>query len=76
MNVERNSKILNRFKSPANIAKGAVLSLKVPVAFGKYCKTVGKDVGVAVVGACGVILTVKPKPRKALTKIVALTVKK
>ena len=76
--------MLNRLRSPANIAalakisipKGAVASLKVAAASAKNCKVVGKSVKAIAVGTCKVSLTVKPKTGRATTKVVTLTVKK
>jgi len=76
--------LLNRSKSPSNIAslakvsipKGAALTLKVSPAYAKNCKVVGTSVKAIAVGTCKVTLTVKPKTGKATTKVVTLTVKK
>jgi len=76
--------MLNRMKTPANIAalakvsipKGAVASLKVPAASAKKCKVVGKNVKAIAVGTCKVSITVTPKTGRATTKVVTLTVKK
>ena len=76
--------LLNRSKSPSNIAslakvsipKGAVASLKVSAAYAKYCKVVGTSVKAIAVGTCKVTLAVKPKTGMATRKVVSLTVKK
>ena len=76
--------MLNRLRSPANIAalakisipKGAVASLKVPRASAKNCKVVGKNVKAIAVGTCKVSITVKPKTGRSTTKVITLTVKK
>ena len=68
-------------KSIASAAKLAVLStskvsLKVVSAYAKYCKVSGATVKGLKTGSCKVIVTVKPKKGKAISKTVTLKVSK
>ena len=82
-NVARPTLLLNRSKSPTNIAtiakikipKGAIARLKVQASTSRNCKIVGTSVKAVAVGACKVALTVKPKKGKPVTKVVTLNVK-
>ena len=76
--------LLNRAKSPANIAaiakvtipKGAIARIKVLSSSSRYCRLVGTSVKAIAVGTCKVTLTIRPRKGRLISKVVTLTVKR